>query len=143
MAPGGLACSLCSFQCPTSVSGASGGAVSREGRAPSRRRAAPRLVPEGGFEPPDHTAFEAAAYAKVLLLGLGAPREGFEPSSVALTGRRTAGLYDLGSRWGWTTGVAGWKAQPRCRFGSRRRDANSGRFPCHGRTGGQAGLGCP
>jgi hypothetical protein len=62
------ACSLCSFQCPASTT--------------------PKLVPEEGFEP-QITGFEPAALP-ICYSGIAAPREGFEPSSVAVTGRRTA-----------------------------------------------------
>jgi hypothetical protein len=56
---------------------------------------------------PQITGFEPAALP-ICYSGLAAPREGFEPSSVALTGRRTAVVRPRTEMKIWATGVAGW-----------------------------------
>jgi hypothetical protein len=56
---------------------------------------------------PQITGFEPAALP-VCYSGVAAPREGFEPSSVALTGHRTAVVRPRTEMKIWATGVAGW-----------------------------------
>jgi hypothetical protein len=87
--------SLCSFQCPASPSHAS-----------IWRRTTPSWYPRRDSNP-QITGFEPAALP-VCYSGLAAPREGFEPSSVAVTGRRTAVVRPRTEMKIWATGVAGW-----------------------------------